>query len=103
MGMNMVNIAGDGICRHVMGATECEREFLRRNSASDKKPAAINLFRPYGKEVAIDFTLPATVVETHLGVSPGDLLDFAATGRLGTMQAGAPRAKAHLPHGAAGA
>jgi|ERR1039458_2409796 hydroxymethylglutaryl-CoA reductase (NADPH) len=101
MGMNMVNIAGDGICRHVMEATECERYFLRCNYSSDKKPAAINLFRPYGKEVAIDFTLPATVVETHLGVSPGDLLDFAATGRLGTMQAGALGANAHFANGLA--
>lgn len=101
MGMNMVNIAVDRVCRHVLEATDCERYFLRCNYSSDKKPAAINLFRPYGKEVAIDFTLPARVVETHLGVSPGELLDFAATGRLGTMQAGALGANAHFANGLA--
>jgi hydroxymethylglutaryl-CoA reductase (NADPH) len=45
--------------------------------------------------------LPAKVVETQLGVSPGDLLDFAATGRLGTMQAGALGANAHFANGLA--
>ncbi len=101
MGMNMVNIAVDQICRHVLEVTDCERYFLRCNYSSDKKPAAINLFRPYGKEVAIDFTLPAKVVETYLGVSPDDLLDFAAVGRLGTMQAGALGANAHFANGLA--
>jgi hydroxymethylglutaryl-CoA reductase (NADPH) len=101
MGMNMVNIAVDRICRHVLEATECTRYFLRCNYSSDKKPAAINLFRPYGKEVAIDLTLPSEVVKTHLGVSPDDLLDFAATGRIGTMQAGALGANAHFANGLA--
>lgn len=101
MGMNIVNIAVDRICRHVLELTDCERFFLRCNYSSDKKPAAINLFRPYGKEVAIDFTLPAAVVETNLGVSSGELLDFAATGRLGTMQAGALGANAHFANGLA--
>ena len=59
MGMNMVNLAVDRICCHVTAATVCERYYLRCNYSSDKKPAAINLFRPYGKEVAVDLTLPA--------------------------------------------
>lgn len=101
MGMNMVNLAVDQICRHVVEATECRGYFLRCNYSSDKKPAAINLFRPYGKEVAIDFTLPAAVVKTFLGVSPDDLLEFAAIGRLGTMQAGALGANAHFANGLA--
>ncbi len=101
MGMNMVNLAVDRICRHVTGATVCERYYLRCNYSSDKKPAAINLFRPYGKEVAVDLTMPARVVETHLGVSTDDLLQFVAAGRLGTMQAGALGANAHFANGLA--
>jgi hydroxymethylglutaryl-CoA reductase (NADPH) len=101
MGLNMVNLAVDRVCRRVVEAVPCERWYLRCNYSSDKKPAAINLFRPYGKEVAIDLTLPANVVETHLGVSPADLVDFAATGRLGTMQAGALGANAHIANGLA--
>lgn len=101
MGMNMVNIAVDQICRHVMEIAQCERYYLRCNYSSDKKPAAINLFRPYGKEVAIDFTLPASVVETYLGVSSRDLLDFLATARLGAMQAGALGMNAHFANGLA--
>ena len=79
-----------------MSATTC-----RCNYSSDKKPAAINLFRPYGKEVLVDLTLPASVVETHLGVSTRELCDFAASGRLGTMQAGALGANAHFANGLA--
>jgi hydroxymethylglutaryl-CoA reductase (NADPH) len=101
MGMNMVNIAVDQICRHVMGLELCQRYYLRCNYSSDKKPAAINLFRPYGKEVAIDLTLPAGVVETYLGASPRDMLDFIATGRLGAMQAGALGMNAHFANGLA--
>jgi hydroxymethylglutaryl-CoA reductase (NADPH) len=101
MGMNMVNIAVDQICRHAIQTAGCERYYLRCNYSSDKKPAAINLFRPYGKEVAIDFTLPASVVETYLGVSAREMLDFIATGRLGAMQAGALGMNAHFANGLA--
>jgi hydroxymethylglutaryl-CoA reductase (NADPH) len=101
MGLNMVNLAVDRICRRVIEATSCERYYLRCNYSSDKKPAAINLFRPYGKEVLVDVTLPAGVVEAHLGVSTQELCDFAAAGRLGTMQAGALGANAHFANGLA--
>jgi hydroxymethylglutaryl-CoA reductase (NADPH) len=101
MGMNMVNIAVDRICRHATRAKGAERYYLRCNYSSDKKPAAINLFRPYGKEVAVDFTLPANVVETYLGVSARDMLEFIATGRLGAMQAGALGMNAHFANGLA--
>jgi hydroxymethylglutaryl-CoA reductase (NADPH) len=101
MGLNMVNLAVDHVCRHVTEAMPCERYYLRCNYSSDKKPAAINLFRPYGKEVAVDLTLPAGVMEAHLGVSTRELLEFAATGRLGTMQAGALGANAHFANGLA--
>ncbi len=101
MGMNMVNIAVDQICRHVVRSAGCERYYLRCNYSSDKKPAAINLFRPYGKEVVIDFTLPASVVATHLGVSSREMLEFIATGRLGAMQAGSLGMNAHFANGLA--
>ena len=101
MGMNMVNLAVDRDLPSRDRGDGCERYYLRCNYSSDKKPAAINLFRPYGKEVAIDLTLPASVVETHLGVSTRDLLDFAAAGRLGAMQAGALGTNAHFANGLA--
>jgi hydroxymethylglutaryl-CoA reductase (NADPH) len=101
MGMNMVNFAVDEICRHVMEHTDCDRHYLRCNYSSDKKPAALNLFRPYGKEVAVDLRLPASVVESDLGVAPADLLDFAAAGRIGTTQAGTLGMNAHFANGLA--
>jgi hydroxymethylglutaryl-CoA reductase (NADPH) len=101
MGMNMVNIAVDQVCRHATEMTRCERYYLRCNYSSDKKPAAINLIRTYGKEVAIDCTLPASVVETYLGVSTRELLAFVTAGRLGAMQAGALGMNAHFANGLA--
>jgi hydroxymethylglutaryl-CoA reductase (NADPH) len=101
MGLNMVNLAVNHVCGHVAEAVACEEWYLRCNYSSDKKPAAINLFRPYGKEVAVDVTLPASVVEAHLGVSPQGMMQFAASGRLGTMQAGALGANAHFANGLA--
>jgi hydroxymethylglutaryl-CoA reductase (NADPH) len=101
MGMNMVNIAVDQVCRHAAEMTSCEGYYLRCNYSSDKKPAAINLFRTYGKEVAIDCTLPASVVETHLGVSSRELVAFVGAARLGAMQAGALGMNAHFANGLA--
>lgn len=101
MGMNMINLAVDQVCRHVMEVMPCERYYLRCNYSSDKKPSAINLFRPYGKEVSIDLTMPAGIVETHLGVSVRELLEFAATGRLGIIQAGTLGQNAHFANGLA--
>jgi hydroxymethylglutaryl-CoA reductase (NADPH) len=101
MGMNMVNIAVDAACRHAVEQTGCERFYLRCNYSSDKKPAAINLMRPYGKEVIIDLTLPAAVVQTHLGVGTHEMLDFVTAGRQGAMQAGALGMNAHFANGLA--
>ena len=101
MGLNMVNLAVDRMCARVREATGCESHYLRCNYSSDKKPAAINLFRPYGKEVAVDITMPADVVERHLGISARALMDCAATGRLGSMQAGALGVNAHFANGLA--
>jgi hydroxymethylglutaryl-CoA reductase (NADPH) len=101
MGMNMVNIAVDAACRHAVALTGCERYYLRCNYSSDKKPAAINLMRPYGKEVVIDATLPAAVVQTYLGVSTHEMLDFVTAGRQGAMQAGALGMNAHFANGLA--
>jgi hydroxymethylglutaryl-CoA reductase (NADPH) len=101
MGMNMVNLAVDRVCRHAAELTGCERYYLRCNYSSDKKPAAIGLFRPYGKEVAVDFTLPAAVAESHLGVSTHELVDFLIAGRQGAMQAGALGMNAHFANGLA--
>jgi hydroxymethylglutaryl-CoA reductase (NADPH) len=101
MGMNMVNIAVDAACRRALELTRCERFYLRCNYSSDKKPAAINLMRPYGKEVVIDMTLPAAVVQTYLGVSTREMLDFVTAGRQGAMQAGALGMNAHFANGLA--
>lgn len=90
------NVAAERVCRHVVETGRCRRYYLRCNDSSDKKPSAINLVRTYGKEVVVDVTLPASVVETHLGVSPRDLLDFATAGRLGSMQAGTLGHNAHF-------
>jgi hydroxymethylglutaryl-CoA reductase (NADPH) len=101
MGMNMVNIAVERVCRHLVETGRCGRYYLRCNYSSDKKPSAINLVRTYGKEVVAEVRLPASVVETYLGVSPPDLLDFATAGRLGSMQAGTLGHNAHFANGLA--
>ncbi len=101
MGMNMVNIAVDAACRRAVELTRCERFYLRCNYSSDKKPAAINLMRSYGKEVVVDFTLPAAVVQTYLGVSAREMVDFVTVARQGAMQAGALGMNAHFANGLA--
>jgi len=51
--------------------------------------------------VAVDVTLPGDVVRQHLGVDPHELMECSATGRLGSMQAGALGVNAHFANGLA--
>ena len=76
MGMNMINIAVNRASEMIADSFPVERWYLRSNYSSDKKPAAINLFRPYGKEVFAEVTLPGYVVQNFLGTTAEDLCAF---------------------------
>jgi hydroxymethylglutaryl-CoA reductase (NADPH) len=101
MGMNMINIAVNRASEMIADSFPVERWYLRSNYSSDKKPAAINLFRPYGKEVFAEVTLPGYVVQNFLGTTAEDLCAFQDAAMVGSMQAGMLGFNAHFANGLA--
>ena len=101
MGMNMINIAVNRACQLIADGFPVERWFLRSNYSSDKKPAGINLFRPYGKEVLADVTLPGYVVRNFLGTTADQLCAFQDAAIVGSTQAGMLGFNAHFANGLA--
>jgi hydroxymethylglutaryl-CoA reductase (NADPH) len=101
MGMNMINIAVNRASQMIADSFPIERWFLRSNYSSDKKPAAINLLRPYGKEVSADVTLPGYVVRNFLGTTADQLCAFQDAATVGSMQAGMLGFNAHFANGLA--
>ena len=101
MGMNMINIAVNRACQLIADSFPIERWFLRSNYSSDKKPAGINLFRAYGKEVLADVTLPGYVVRNFLGTTAHELCAFQDAAMVGSMQAGMLGFNAHFANGLA--
>jgi hydroxymethylglutaryl-CoA reductase (NADPH) len=101
MGMNMINIAVNRASQMIADSFPIERWFLRCNYSSDKKPAGINLFRPYGKEVMADVTLPGYVVRNFLGTTADQLCAFQDAAIAGSMQAGMLGFNAHFANGLA--
>ncbi|HME69296.1 MAG TPA: hydroxymethylglutaryl-CoA reductase [Myxococcota bacterium] len=101
MGMNMINIAVNRAGQMIADNFPIERWYLRSNYSSDKKAAGINLFRPYGKEVLADVTLPGYVVRNFLGTTAEELCAFQDAAIVGSMQAGMLGFNAHFANGLA--
>jgi hydroxymethylglutaryl-CoA reductase (NADPH) len=101
MGMNMINIAVNRAGQMIADNFPVERWYLRSNYSSDKKAAGINLFRPYGKEVLADVTLPGYIVRNFLGTTAEQLCAFQDAAMVGSMQAGMLGFNAHFANGLA--
>ncbi len=101
MGMNMINIAVNRAGQMIAEGFPVERWYLRSNYSSDKKAAGINLFRPYGKEVLADVTLPGYVVRNFLGTTAEEMCAFQDAAIVGSMQAGMLGFNAHFANGLA--
>jgi len=99
MGMNMVTIASDRICRYIVenypGTVRCVA--VSGNMCSDKKPAVINRLLGRGKSVVAEAVLPRGIVEDVLKASP-EAIHYVNMGKnlLGSAAAGSPSYNAHV-------
>ena len=101
MGMNMVNIAVGRAAQLIADTLAVERWYLRSNYSSDKKPAAINLHRAYGKEVLADVTIPGYVVHNFLGATAEQIVDYVRSAQQASAHAGMLGFNAHFANGLA--
>lgn len=73
MGMNMVTIASDEICKYLEQNFGLKHVALSGNLCTDKKSSAINLIEGRGKSVISEVTIPSPVIEEKLHCSPPDM------------------------------
>lgn len=99
MGMNIANIAADKACRFIAKHFTIEDFYLRSNFSSDKKPAAANLLKCYGKEVVAEATIPRKYIKRFFTVTPEKLFDFWYAGNLGSLHSGMLGLNAHFANG----
>ncbi len=101
MGMNIANIAADKACRFIAKHFTVEGFYLRSNFSSDKKPAAANLLKCYGKEVVAEATIPRKYIKRFFTVTPEKVFDFWYAGNLGSLHSGILGLNAHFANGLA--
>ena len=99
MGMNIANIAADRAAKYITEHFNVEQYYLRSNFSSDKKPASINLLKPYGKEVLVDATIPQKILKRFYSITPEEVKDFFYCGSLGSIQCGMIGLNAHFANG----
>ena len=96
MGMNMVTIASEAVCRLIEKETGAVMISVSGNMCSDKKPAAINMINGRGKTVVAESRIPKDVVESKLHTTAAKITDTNNRKNLiGSSMAGTLGANAH--------
>lgn len=100
-GQNMVTIATDAMCHDI--AARCpvpiERWYIEGNFSGDKKASFLGLMTGRGRKVSASVTLPAEIIERHLGTTVNDMLEYGRVAGLGAQLSGQLGAQAHYANG----
>lgn len=75
MGMNMVTIATEAVCRLIEKNTDAILVSVSGNMCTDKKPSAINMIKGRGRTVLAECTIPKGIVETDLHTTVDDVVE----------------------------
>lgn len=96
MGMNMVTIASEAICRLISKETGAVTVSVSGNMCTDKKPASINLIRGRGKHVIAECRVPKDIVEKKLHSTTQAIVELNTRKNLvGSAMAGSMGFNAH--------
>ena len=102
-GQNMVTIATNAMCEDI--ASRCpvpiRRWYIEGNFSGDKKASFLGLLTGRGRKVSASVTLPAALVQRHLGTTVQDMLDYGQVANLGSLLSGQMGAQAHFANGLA--
>jgi hydroxymethylglutaryl-CoA reductase (NADPH) len=88
-GQNMTGKATFAACAWIKQHYPGELHFLLEGQlATDKKSSTVNMLHTRGKRVVAEITLPAALIEKHLGVGTDKLFSARLKGNLGGFMAG---------------
>lgn len=102
-GQNMVTIATDSLCNRI--AETCpipiNKWFIEGNFSGDKKASFLGMVTGRGRKVSASTILTAEVVESTLGTTAEEMLEYYRVGQLGSNLSGQFGAQAHFANGLA--
>ncbi len=102
-GQNMVTIATDAICRHIINHTPVTPQywFIEANLSGDKKASAQSFTGVRGKKVTAEVTLPPSLVHQRLHTSPAQMVNYWRMSALGGTMSGTIGIHGHYANGLA--
>jgi hydroxymethylglutaryl-CoA reductase (NADPH) len=102
-GQNMVTIATDAICRHIVARSPVRPRywFVEANMSGDKKATTQSFMRVRGKKVSAEVNLPAALIQQRLHTSARAMADYARMSVLGGVMSGSIGVQGHFANGLA--
>ena len=102
-GQNMVTIATNALCQAILAdcPVKIRAWYIEGNFSGDKKASFLGLITGRGRKISASVTLPAALVEKHLGTTVPAMLDYGRVANLGAHLSGQIGAQAHFANGLA--
>lgn len=102
-GQNMVTIAADAICGHIMAQSPVRPDycFVEANLSGDKKASAQSFLSVRGKKVTAEVTVPTELVRKVLHTTPERMVDYWRMSALGGVMSGTLGVQGHYANGLA--
>ncbi|MEZ5909943.1 MAG: hydroxymethylglutaryl-CoA reductase [Hyphomicrobiaceae bacterium] len=102
-GQNMVTIATDALCRHLVAHVPVKPLywFIEANLSGDKKASYLGMVRGRGRKVTASVVLERALVERRLHTTVERMLDYARMANLGALLSGQMGAQGHYANGLA--
>ena len=102
-GQNMVTFASEAMCQYIL--EHCPIKpiswFLEGNLSGDKKASFLSVMKGRGRKATAQVELSHTIVESVLGVSVEQFLEYVRIANLGALMSGQIGAQAHYANGLA--
>ena len=102
-GQNMVTIATDAVCRHILEHTPVKPRywFVEANMSGDKKATTHSFMTVRGKKVSAEIRLPEALVRKRLHTTPAAMVDYARMSMIGGVMSGSIGVQGHYANGLA--
>jgi len=102
-GQNMVTIATDAVCRHVVEASPVKPlyYYVEANFSGDKKASAQSFQLVRGKKVTAEAFFPARLIEKVLHATPRQMVDYWRMSAIGGVLSGTMGVQGHYANGIA--
>jgi hydroxymethylglutaryl-CoA reductase (NADPH) len=102
-GQNMVTIATDAMCRHLVERSPVKPRhwFVEGNFSGDKKASHLGLINGRGRKVSASVTIPEEVIGALLQTTSEKMLAYARVAAMGAQLSGQIGAQGHFANGLA--